>query len=141
MLYNRILLPVDGSEHSMHAVIQATHLARAGGGEVIVMTVMPEIPGVIGGDARKEAEEAVAEEARLLTDPVIEIFTKENIPCKMKVIFASSPANGIVKAADEMKCDIVVMGSRGRNELEGLFLGSVTHSVLTQVTVPVLVVR
>lgn len=140
MLYNRILLPVDGSEHSMHAVIQAIRLARAGG-EVIVMTVMPEIPGVIGGDARKEAEKAVAQEAQLLTDPVVEVFTKENIPCKVEIVFASSPANGIVKATEEMKCDIVVMGSRGRNELEGLFLGSVTHSVLTRVTVPVLVVR
>ena len=37
MAYNRILLPVDGSEHSMHAVAHAVTLARCGG-EIVVAT-------------------------------------------------------------------------------------------------------
>ena len=50
MAYNRILLPVDGSEHSMHAVAHAVSLVREGG-EIVVATVLPPIPNVIGGDA------------------------------------------------------------------------------------------
>mgnify|MGYP000399940621 CR=1 FL=1 len=66
MAYNRILLPVDGSEHSMHAVAHAVSLVREGG-EIVVATVLPPIPNVIGGDARKEAEEAVKNEPSLIT--------------------------------------------------------------------------
>mgnify|MGYP000057932655 CR=1 FL=1 len=35
-----------------------------------------------------------------------------------------------------MKCDLIVMGSRGRSDIEGLLLGSVTHKVLTLATSP-----
>ena len=105
MAYNRILLPVDGSEHSMHAVAHAVSLVREGG-EIVVATVLPPIPNVIGGDARKEAEEAVKTDASLITQPVMD-----------------------------------VIATRGRSDIEGLLLGSVTHKVLTLATVPVLVVR
>ncbi|MEI3452481.1 MAG: universal stress protein [Bilophila wadsworthia] len=43
MAYNRILLPVDGSEHSMHAVAHAVSLVREGG-EIVVATVLPPSP-------------------------------------------------------------------------------------------------
>ena len=135
MAYNRILLPVDGSEHSMHAVAHAVSLVREGG-EIVVATVLPPIPNVIGGDARKEAEEAVKNDASLITQPVM-----DNIACREKIVLHTSTAEGIIETAEDMKCDLIVMGSRGRSDIEGLLLGSVTHKVLTLATVPVLVVR
>ncbi|MEG1610258.1 MAG: universal stress protein [Bilophila sp.] len=140
MVYSRILLPVDGSEHSMHAVVHALKLARQGG-EIIIITVLPSIPSVIGGEARKEAEADVIKDSLLLTQPVADIIAAEKLPYQTKTIFANSPGNGIIKAITDLKADIVVMGSRGRNDLEGLFLGSVTHRVLTVSDVPVLVVH
>ena len=47
----------------------------------------------------------------------------------------------IAKEAEDLDADLIVMGSRGRSDIEGLLLGSVTHKVLTLATVPVLVVR
>ena len=137
MAYNRILLPVDGSEHSMHAVAHAVSLVREGG-EIVVATVLPPIPNVIGGDARKEAEEAVK---NLITQPVMDVIAKDNIACREKIVLHTSTAEGIIETAEDMKCDLIVMGSRGRSDIEGLLLGSVTHKVLTLATVPVLVVR
>ena len=136
MAYNRILLPVDGSEHSMHAVAHAVSLVREGG-EIVVATVLPPIPNVIGGDARKEAEEAVKTDASLIMD----VIAKDNIACREKIVLHTSTAEGIIETAEDMKCDLIVMGSRGRSDIEGLLLGSVTHKVLTLATVPVLVVR
>ena len=135
MAYNRILLPVDGSEHSMHAVAHAVSLVREGG-EIVVATVLPPIPNVIGGDARKEAEEAVKTDASLM-----DVIAKDNIACREKIVLHTSTAEGIIETAEDMKCDLIVMGSRGRSDIEGLLLGSVTHKVLTLATVPVLVVR
>ena len=140
MAYNRILLPVDGSEHSMHAVAHAVSLVREGG-EIVVATVLPPIPNVIGGDARKEAEEAVKTDASLITQPVMDVIAKDNIACREKIVLHTSTAEGIIETAEDMKCDLIVMGSRGRSDIEGLLLGSVTHKVLTLATVPVLVVR
>ena len=140
MAYNRILLPVDGSEHSMHAVAHAVSLVREGG-EIVVATVLPPIPNVIGGDARKEAEEAVKTDASLITQPVMDVIAKDNIACREKIVLHTSTAEGIIEPAEDMKCDLIVMGSRGRSDIEGLLLGSVTHKVLTLATVPVLVVR
>ena len=132
MAYNRILLPVDGSEHSMHAVAHAVSLVREGG-EIVVATVLPPIPNVIGGDARKEAEEAVKNDASLITQPVMDVIAKDNIACREKIVLHTSTAEGIIETAEDMKCD--------RSDIEGLLLGSVTHKVLTLATVPVLVVR
>ena len=135
MAYNRILLPVDGSEHSMHAVAHAVSLVREGG-EIVVATVLPPIPNVIGGDARKEAEEAVKNDASLITQPVMDVIAKDNIACREKIVLHTSTAEGIIETAEDMKCDLIVMGSRGRSDIEGLLLGSVTHKVLTLATVP-----
>ena len=137
MAYNRILLPVDGSEHSMHAVAHAVSLVREGG-EIVVATVLPP---VIGGDARREAEEAVKTDANLITQPVMDVIAKDNIACREKIVLHTSTAEGIIETAEDMKCDLIVMGSRGRSDIEGLLLGSVTHKVLTLAKVPVLVVR
>ena len=114
MAYNRILLPVDGSEHSMHAVAHAVSL----------------VP-----------EEAVKNDASLITQPVMDVIAKDNIACREKIVLHTSTAEGIIETAEDMKCDLIVMGSRGRSDIEGLLLGSVTHKVLTLATVPVLVVR
>ena len=101
----------------------------------------PPIPNVIGGDARKEAEEAVKNDASLITQPVMDVIAKDNIACREKIVLHTSTAEGIIETAEDMKCDLIVMGSRGRSDIEGLLLGSVTHKVLTLATVPVLVVR
>ena len=140
MAYNRILLPVDGSEHSMHAVAHAVSLVREGG-EIVVATVLPPIPNVIGGDARKEAEEAVKTDASLITQPVMDVIAKDNIACREKIVLHTSTAEGIIETAEDMKCDLIVMGSHGRRGLEKLVLGSVAQRVLSAARIPVLVVR
>ncbi len=140
MLYSRILLPVDGSAHSLRGVSHAVRLA-GDDAEVIVATVIAPLPSILGGEPRKEAEEAALEEARLATGPVLEKLAAEGVKCRELIVRNNSPADGIVGAVEETGSEIVVMGSRGRSDFEGLFLGSVTHRVLMHSTVPVLVVH
>ena len=76
-----------------------------------------------------------------MPQPVMDVIAKDNIACREKIVLHTSTAEGIIETAEDMKCDLIVMGSRGRSDIEGLLLGSVTHKVLTLATVPVLVVR
>ncbi|MDD6087943.1 MAG: universal stress protein [Desulfovibrionaceae bacterium] len=139
-LYERILLPVDGSAHAMHAVGQAIRIGKLGG-EIILLTVMPRIPDVIGGESRKRAKEAAEKDLDQITKPIIELLKDAGVAYRKEVVFCNSPARGILQACEQTNSDVIVMGSRGCNKLEGLVLGSVTTSLLSMATVPVLVVR
>ena len=76
-----------------------------------------------------------------VVEGVMDVIAKDNIACREKIVLHTSTAEGIIETAEDMKCDLIVMGSRGRSDIEGLLLGSVTHKVLTLAKVPVLVVR
>lgn len=140
MLYERILLPVDGSEHSYRAIDHALRLARLGG-EVIVCTIATPIPNIVGGDARHEAEATQQHESKAILQPVLDRLKAENIPFRAVVRVATKASIGIQALIEEHHINIVVMGSRGRSDLEGLLLGSVTHRVLAITDAPVLVVN
>jgi nucleotide-binding universal stress UspA family protein len=62
---------------------------------------------------------------------------------KAKAIISKSDlvAEAIMSAAKKQKCDLIVMASHGRKGLKRILLGSETQHVLTQSTVPVLVLR
>lgn len=139
MLYKRILLPIDGSKHSLSAVDHAIRLSRLGG-EVLVITIVPPVPNILGGDSRKEAEAELQAEAKAIMQPVLDRLKAENVPTTSAVRHAANAGNGLLAAIDEFQCDLVIMGSRGRTDLEGLLLGSVTHKVLSVTEVPVLVI-
>jgi len=52
-----------------------------------------------------------------------------------------SPAETIVRIAEQKACDLIVMSSHGRRGIQKLLLGSQTSEVLVKTSVPVLVVR
>ena len=51
------------------------------------------------------------------------------------------PAEEITRLAAALDCDQIVMGTHGRNALEGLVIGSTTHKVIHLATVPLLLVK
>src|SRR6185437_12694525 len=68
----------------------------------------------------------------------------ERVPKQLPVttlLLEGNPAHEIVKAAREYKHDLIVIGSRGRSRATAALLGSVSHEVLHEAPVPVLVVH
>ncbi len=79
--------------------------------------------------AAQEAVERVAEELRELT-PNVETIVR-----------SGAPADQIIRAADEIEADLIVLGGRGKGAVEAIVLGSVAYRVLHHAPCPVLVTR
>jgi nucleotide-binding universal stress UspA family protein len=89
----------------------------------------------------EEYEKMAAENAARTLSAVAEIAKNMGLACAtlhMKDLF---PAEGIIGAAKDKGCDLIVMASHGRRGLAKLLLGSQATKVLTLSTVPVLVCR
>ena len=76
-----------------------------------------------------------------VVDGVMDVIAKDNIACREKIVLHTSTAEGIIETAEDMKCDLIVMGSRGLTALKGLIMGSVTTGVLARTKCPVLLLR
>jgi nucleotide-binding universal stress UspA family protein len=137
-MFERILLAVDGSEHSMKAVGVAGDLARRYGGEVIVLHVR-EHEITWGADIDIET----ADEARSLVDGVVRVLKDSGTNVRGEVVrvpLGQTP-RAILDMATEEGSGLIVMGTRGLSDWGRLLMGSVAHKVVHLAEVPVLVVR
>jgi len=57
------------------------------------------------------------------------------------MVVIGDPARAIVEAATKKKADLIVIGSRGLGDLQGLLLGSVSHKVAQSASCSCVVVR
>ena len=143
----RILCPLDFSELSDLALKYAALAAREYNATLHVLHAETfELPRYF---SRKESDHLIQELATAKTNlqnhlaeyaqKVLGIHSKE-IDLKFEVI-ETHPVGAILDFTKQAGIDLIVMGTRGRSDLQGLLLGSVTHRVLQTAPCPVLVVR
>lgn len=135
-----ILLPVDGSEHSRRATAYAIDLARVLNAEIVALHCQPPVPAYLGEPNFGQAEERRLAHAEALMAPV-EARLRDGGTRFKTLIVEGAPGEAIADAIKAEHADLVVMGSKGKSDLQGLILGSVTHRVLHIASCPVLVVR
>ncbi len=140
MLFTKILVAVDGSRHSTTAALYARGIARTQKAEIILFHCPGNLPRIIGGAQREDLERNLREEGLSLLEPFRVAMNEFDVPYS-EIVQVGNPANRLLAAAENNKVDLIVMGSRGLTDLEGLFIGSVTHSVLQRTCCPVLIVR
>jgi nucleotide-binding universal stress UspA family protein len=148
-MFKHILVPTDGSPLSQLATAKAIEFALAINAKLTFMTVlsvmMTDFDGHEGIPIDRSAElkelEHLKERARaILAGPEAQAKAAK-IECATVVHTSPSPHEGIINASHELKCDLILMASRGHKGVKGLVLGSETHKVLTNSKIPVLVYR
>ena len=145
-MFNKILVPTDGSELSEKAIRAAVDFAKSNGGTLVGISVtepFPYSPLMEGGavvDARAQ-EEAMHTHTEENVRKIAEEAAKKGVPCVTHVAESFNPYEEIIRAAQQFNCDIIFMASHGRKGLSRLFVGSETQKVLAHSTVPVLVFR
>ncbi|MFH5797001.1 universal stress protein [Haladaptatus sp. CMAA 1911] len=138
-MYERILLPTDGSVSTDKAVEQALALAEKSDARLHVLSVVdqttmpPDVRSdILYDELEAECRNAVAEVKRAATEAGIEVETS---------VQHGTPYKVILDYVDEHDIDCIVMGTHGRRGLDRYLLGSVTEKVVRLSDVPVLTVR
>jgi nucleotide-binding universal stress UspA family protein len=137
-MFERIVLAVDGSEPAWRAVPVAADIASKYGSEVIAVHVLEQQlgrGGPIAFDTTEEANRVADDTARSLKDVGVSARPEA------RAAIAGRAAQEIIDVATTEDAGIIVMGSRGMSDWEGLLVGSVAHKVLHLSSVPVLIVR
>ncbi len=135
----KILVAVDGSKYSKKSFESALEEAKELGDKITILKVVPSY-----GQAGEVLEDALKEEinsAKELTKELKEEAEDEGVKAESEVITETSAVNGIVKYAEKNDFDLIIVGSRGKTELETIHLGSVSEGVVKRAHKPVLVYR
>ncbi len=147
-MYKRILVPTDGTALSEKAVTHAIGLAKALGAGLTAFYASPEYPipmyaeGVIIEPISMDEYKATADqEAQKILDAVAERARAAGVDCATKHAVAASPWEAILKAAQEIGADAIVMASHGRRGMSAMLIGSETQKVLAGAKISVLVHR
>jgi nucleotide-binding universal stress UspA family protein len=135
-MYDRILVPTDGSHGSTVALDHALELAAAHDATVHSLYVVS--PSRVDGLSRlDEAVEGMSEYGDDLAENAARRADKRGIDCET-ALRRGVPNEEILDYAEETDADLIVMGTHGRTGLERYLLGSVTERVVRAATVPVM---
>ena len=140
MELKKILVPVDGSEFSMRAAGYAADMAKLMDSEILLIHCHKSFPAILGEPYFQKAINKILKKSSELLDPYKKIVRDAGVTFIDRILEGPA-AQAISEVADIENIDMIVMGCRGRNDLEGLLLGSCTHRVLKTAPCPVLVVR
>ena len=141
LLLRTILHPTDFSPAAEEAFQLAGSLARDHGARLIVLHVSPPLPAtefpVDLPDDNEAYREKIWEEFHRLEaiDPRVR---EVRLECKF---VEGEPVGEILRLAEAIGCDLIVMGTHGRTGLTRLLMGSVAEHVLRKAPCPVLTVR
>ncbi|WP_049972362.1 universal stress protein [Haladaptatus cibarius] len=138
-MYERILLPTDGSDAADRAIEQALNLAKTYDARLYVISIVDQtaIPPDVRADIlyeelQEDGEQAVDDIEQKASDAGIDVRT--SIP-------QGTPYRTILDFADDHDVDLIVMGTHGRRGIDRYLLGSVTEKVVRLSERPVLTVR
>jgi len=139
----RIVLPLDGSLVAESVLPVVADLARAGGGSVRLLRVMPLPNNCVDADGRVVAY-ADQEMERLEAEGLDYLRTVETrlggLPIESHIRFGD-PLDEILKEADDFDADLIAVTTAGRSGLGRAVLGSVAERVFRKAGTPVLLYR
>ena len=144
-MFERILVPLDGSRFGSMAVSYAVEIAERFGAEVILMSAAVPTPvepvgvGITVRTARLEDRRHFRRATRYLQRKALGV-RKQGIACSHHVVMGQ-PVRSILQTCRRRGADLIVMATHGRGGLKRAVLGSVADQVARESRTPVLLVQ
>ena len=132
-MYQKILVPIDGSGHSKRALQEAIKIAKMTNGSITLLNVQSKTlraPNQPNNDAAQNS--VLIDGQRLVQADGIPVDT---------LLLEGNVVDKIVKTAKEENFDLIVIGARGLSKFEEILMGSVSHGVVEAAPCPVIVTR
>lgn len=142
-MFNRILVPVDGSPTSRKALVAALQLARESGGRVRLLHSIDEMPYLAGLEHSADLLQQIRGHAEKVLREALEIAESAGVPADTNLLEMPGQRLGdlVAEEARRFKVDLIVVGTHGRRGIGRLLLGSGAEQVIRLAPVPVLVIR
>jgi nucleotide-binding universal stress UspA family protein len=148
-MFQRLLVPLDGSELSGRAMEESIRLAKQLGAEITGFVAEPAValPSSIGThpDRYRRAatahEELTAEHAQKLLGRFEDRARQAGVSFQGHYTYDNNIDAAIAEAALQQGCDMIVMVTHGRGAFGELLFGSHTKGVMSRSKLPVLVLH
>lgn len=145
-MYQRILVPVDGSETATKAMVTALQMARDSGGRVHLVHVVEGMTPLAAdpyGAYSGEVIEIMRQSGRKILEDALQVAKAAGVPADTELFdnFGERLAEVVADAATRFEADLIVVGTHGRRGLGRMMLGSGAEQIIRLAPVPVLVIR
>lgn len=144
-MYQRILIPVDGSPTSERAIEEAVQFAHQQGAQVEVIMIIEDLLYFEDNDGVNYA--ALLDIVKCNNEKILaaaeQKFQQAGIAVVSKLLEAKGEriANTIVTEAKSFQADLIIIGTHGRSGFSRMVLGSVAEAVLRMAHIPILLIR
>ncbi len=141
-----ILYATDLSQNSSYAFLYALDMARRHDARIFILHAIEPIPRHLLGlqYQLKRRDDEMESIKNGLQKFCKKVEAEESAPCvgliSKILVKIGHPIEEILKAADGVSCDVIVLGTHGKGFLENAFLGSVSKGVLHRTRKPVLII-
>jgi nucleotide-binding universal stress UspA family protein len=148
-MYQHILIATDGSELARKGVEHRLALAGQLGAKVTILSVSAPLDQRVvraalnAGvkDPTSGYDKSINEEMTKRFASIEQRASEKGVAINLTHDIDEHPAEAIIRLAERLKCDLIVMSSHGRRGVRRLVLGSQTAEVVTHTSIPVLVIR
>ena len=147
-MFNRILVPVDGSKGALKALEKVVGLQLLTGAELYLLCVFKHHSlleaslSMVRPDKLEIPDDALKEYATEIAVHAKNQAIEMGVPADKLRAFVKGgrPSRTIVRFARKRECDLIVIGAQGTNGDKSLLLGSVSQRVAGSAHCPILVV-
>ncbi len=145
-MFERILVPVDGSDGALAALELAVELQKKCDSELMLLCVyrhyslLEASMSMVNPERPENLDDAMREYATGIVESAKKFASEHGAGDARGFVKSGPPARTIVNFAKDRHANLIVLGSRGLGDMEGYLLGSVSHKVTSLAHCPTLVV-
>ncbi len=131
-MFERILVPTDGSELAKKAGYEAVNVAKKIGGKVIVTHIIDQ--------KLTKPYDVLENQAQEYIKVIIDYALENNVECESMIVFGS-PKYDIVKLTRKSEADSVMLGTHGKTGITSTLLGSFAQNVVKTIDLPITLIK